>query len=374
MGSVLFIGKRHYTNRDALAERYGRIFQLPWHWSKAGISVRLWLLDYHGHQVERSTDKNLKIINTPLKHPAWMWEWLRRVLPFRSSGRTDVVVASGDSYIGMLGFVLARATGARFVFDVYDKYDEFGGYRRPLGFDAFRYLLAHADARLFASRALIDSIGAAGGVNLLVPNGIDAERFRPMDKQASRRDLGLPEDASFVGYFGSMEPDRGVADLAGAVRWLRERGSKVELLLGGKLSSEVDPNQPGIRYVGNVPFAKVPAMLASCDVLAVPYRRSTFMDAGASNKIAEALACARPVVATMTPNLTANFPEQVAALGDRLAEPGDARDLARVLSLQLEHPVLSPMPDGMTWSAIAAATARALHLTVDSTVGVSSEG
>jgi len=338
------------------------------------MAVQLWLLDYHGRQVERTGDENLQIINTPLKHPAWMMEWLRRATSFRSSGHFDVVVASGDSYIGMLGFVLARAIGARFVFDVYDKYDEFGGFRRPFGFDAFRYLLARADARLFASRALIDSLGVAGGVNLLVQNGIDAERFRPLDKQASRRALGLPEEASFVGYFGSMEPDRGVADLVGAVHCLRERGSKVELLLGGKLSSEVDPNQPGVRYVGNVPFADVPAMLASCDALAVPYRRSTFMDAGASNKIAEALACARPVVATMTPNLTANFPEQVAALGDRLAEPGDARDLARVLSLQLEHPVLSPMPDGMTWSDIAATTARALHLSADSTAGVASQG
>lgn len=374
MGSVLFIGKRHYTNRDALTERYGRIFQLPWHWSKAGMSVRLWLLDYHGGKVERSRDDKLQIINTPLKHPAWMMEWLRQAARFRSFERPDVVVASGDSYIGMLGFVLARAIGARFVFDVYDKYDEFGGFRRPFGFDAFRYLLARADARLFASRALIDSLGVAGGVNLLVPNGIDAERFRPLDKQASRRALGLPEEASFVGYFGSMEPDRGVADLVGAVQWLREGGSQVELLLGGKLSSEVDPNQPGVRYVGNVPFADVPAMLASCDALAVPYRRSTFMDAGASNKIAEALACARPVVATMTPNLTANFPEQVTSLGDRLAEPGDARDLARVLSLQLEHPVLSPMRDGMTWSDIAGTTARALHLSADSMAEVSSQG
>ena len=365
MGSVLFIGKRHYTNRDALVERYGRIFQLPWHWSKAGMRVQLWLLDYHGRDVERSCDEGLQIISTPLKHPEWIKEWLRQSLPFRSSERPDVVVASGDSYIGTLGSVLARAAGARFVFDVYDKYDEFGGFRRPLGFDAFRYLLARADARLFASRALIDSLGAEKGINLLVPNGIDADRFRPLDKQASRKALGLPEDACFVGYFGSMEPDRGVADLVGAVHWLRKRGSAVELLLGGKLSSEVDPGQPGIRYVGNVPFMNVPAMLASCDALAVPYRRSTFMDAGASNKIAEALACARPVVATMTPNLTANFPEQVAALDGRLAEPGNVRDLARVLSLQLEHPVLSPMPGGMTWSAIAEATARALHLSAD---------
>ena len=376
MTSVLFLGKRYYTNRDALAERYGRIFQLPLHWSNAGIPARLWLLDYHGGQAERSSFESLQIASTPLRHPAWLLEWLRRSGLFRPSQRPEVVVASGDSYLGMLGLVLARACGARFVFDVYDKYDEFGGFRRPLGFDAFRYVLARADSRLFASRALADDLGITGGINLLVPNGIDAKRFRPLDQRVCRLALGLPEDVCFVGYFGSMEPDRGVADLAGAVQQLRERGAKLELLLGGKLSAEIDPNQPGVRYVGNVPFADVPAMLASCNALAVPYRRSAFMDAGASNKIAEALACARPLVATMTPNLTANFPEQVVTLGDRLAEPGNVQDIARVLALQLERPVLSPMPSDMTWSTIAETVARSLRFSAATplSANVSSQG
>ena len=39
--SVLFIGKRYYTNRDALAERYGRIYQLPWNWANAGVHTHL---------------------------------------------------------------------------------------------------------------------------------------------------------------------------------------------------------------------------------------------------------------------------------------------------------------------------------------------
>ena len=45
--NTLFIGKRYYTNRDALLERYGRIYQLPALWRQDGVDVRLWLLDYH---------------------------------------------------------------------------------------------------------------------------------------------------------------------------------------------------------------------------------------------------------------------------------------------------------------------------------------
>ena len=43
---ILFLGKRHYTNKDALAERFGRIYQLPRYWAAAGHDVRLRLLEY----------------------------------------------------------------------------------------------------------------------------------------------------------------------------------------------------------------------------------------------------------------------------------------------------------------------------------------
>lgn len=364
---VLFIGKRHYTNRDALEEKYGRIFQLPWCWSRSGLTCELWLLDYRGRRTERRGHGTLKVTSTPLHGLGWILQWLRQLRRLRHTGSSAVVVASGDCYIGLLAWVLARLSKARFVFDVYDKYDEFGGYRRPMGFDLFGHLRACADATLFASRALLKSLGQESGSSVLVPNGVDEERFRAMDKLVSRKKLGLPEDAVFVGYFGSMEPDRGVADLISAVQALRqETGSNLEVLLGGRVHPAVDVRQVGVRYVGNVPFAEVPLMLASCDVLAVPYRRSAFMDAGASNKIAEAIVCARPLVATLTPNLMANFPDQVAVLGNRLAEPGNVRDLARVLAMQLNEPMLSPMPSGMTWEAIALATARALRLPVPS--------
>lgn len=358
---VLFLGKRHYTNRDAFAECYGRIFQMPRHWARQGARVRLWLLDYHGSQQERATHGALDVISTPLKRLGWLAEWLRAMAAL-GRDRPATIVASGDCYIGFLGLVLARVVRARFVFDVYDKYDEFAGYRTLAGFKPFPYLLTHADALLFASRALLDSLGNAKRPCLLVPNGVDQERFRSMDMSAARRGVGLPQNGVIVGYFGSMEPDRGVGDLIAAVQILRAQGRDVQLLLGGRLNPGLDVHHPGVKYVGNVGFEDMPGMLASCDVLAVPYRRSVFMDAGASNKIAEALACGRPLVATRTPNLLANFPAQASLLGDRLAEPGDAQDLARVLALQLAEPILCAMPANMTWQAIAYTTARALGL------------
>ena len=360
--SVLFIGKRFYTNRDALRDHYGRIYQLPWYWSQAGISTQLWLIDHQSRENIVQTDDLLKIISTPVSNLAVFRQYAKQMYGYGATPVPDVVVASGDWYAGLIAYRLAKRWRARFVYDVYDKYDEFSGYWRLPGFDPFHFLLQRADARLFASRALMEQIGHDTQSDFIAPNGVDRQLFRPLDKQASRAALGLPPDVTFVGYFGGMGIDRGVDDLITAVRRLRGKGMDIELLLGGIARADMDVRQPGIRYLGNVPFERMPEALASCDLLAIPYRRSTFMDAGASNKIAEAIACDRPLVATRTPNFMANFPHQAEELGGMLATPGDADDLARVIGEQCERRLLVAMPQGFDWQSIADRLATSLEL------------
>lgn len=355
---LLFIGKRFYTNRDALREKYGRIYQLPRHWAASGIATRLWLVDYHDRDLVREKDGDLDVISTPVRNLAVLRQWGKEAYMRRP--KPTVIVASGDCYIGLMAYRIARRLGARFIFDVYDKYDEFGGYRKLAGFDPFGFLLRNSDVRLFASRALLAELSPDSARDVLVPNGLDLQRFAPLDRDASREMLGLPKNLRLVGYFGGMEPDRGVGDLIDAIELLRMEGNGVELLLGGIAPAELNLRRPGVRYLGNVPFDRMPQALASSDVLAVPYRRSAIMDAGASNKIVEAIACRRPLAATRTPNLIANFPNQAAQLGELLAEPGDTADLARVIRAQLEQRLLVDMPPGMDWPSISTDIARRL--------------
>jgi hypothetical protein len=62
---ILFIGKRFYTNRDAYTEKFGRIYQLPYYWSKEN-ETELWLIDYHSKEEVQSQDEKLKITSTPI--------------------------------------------------------------------------------------------------------------------------------------------------------------------------------------------------------------------------------------------------------------------------------------------------------------------
>ena len=345
---LLFIGKRFNTNRDALLEKFGRNYQFPLHLAQRH-SVTLWLVDYHSKTTIQCSDGPLTITSTPVKNLAVFKHYLLGT--YKNAQPIDIVIASGDCYIALMAQRIAKKLQAKFIFDVYDKYDEFGGYIKPLGFDLFGHLLKTADMRLFASHTLLHSLGQPE-YDAILSNGLDANHFRPIDKAKARHKLQLPADATYVGYFGSMEPDRGVQDLIAAVQILREQGQRIELLLGGKAHNSLQLDQPGIRYLGNVPFADVPYALAASDVLAIPYRRSPFMDAGASNKIAEAMACQRPIVATRSPNLTANFPQQAQELEPYLAESSQPSSLATVLAQQLLDRKLVAAPQNIYWSGI----------------------
>ena len=345
---LLFIGKRFNTNRDALLEKFGRNYQFPLHLAQRH-SVTLWLVDYHSKTTIQCSEGPLTITSTPVKNLAVFKHYLLGT--YKNAQPIDIVIASGDCYIALMAQRIAKKLQAKFIFDVYDKYDEFGGYIKPLGFDLFGHLLKTADMRLFASHTLLHSLGQPEH-DAILSNGLDANHFRPIDKAKARHKLQLPADATYVGYFGSMEPDRGVQDLIAAVQILREQGQRIELLLGGKAHNSLQLDQPGIRYLGNVPFADVPYALAASDVLAIPYRRSPFMDAGASNKIAEAMACQRPIVATRSPNLTANFPQQAQELEPYLAESSQPSSLATVLAQQLLDRKLVAAPQNIYWSGI----------------------
>lgn len=359
--SVLFIGKRFYTNRDALRERYGRIYQLPWHWSQAGIETQLWLVDYHTRETLQTSDGALKIVSTPVRNLALFRHWLSRA--YMRTLSPSVVVASGDCYIGWLGWCIARRLRARFVFDVYDKYDEFGGYHTLPGVDLFGYLLDKAAVSLYASRPLMMSLASDDRRALLAPNGIDISLFHPRDLQESRKQFHIRADELCVGYFGSMTPDRGADDLVSAVSLLRSRGLNIKLMLAGHEKAGTDRPDAFVRYLGNLPYDEVPVAMACCDVLALPYRRSAYLDMASSCKIAEYLAVGRPLVATRTPNFASNFADAAEQLGPLLAEPSNPEDLARVIAAQLRERRLVGLSEGMSWRVISNEIAQHVDLT-----------
>jgi D-inositol-3-phosphate glycosyltransferase len=160
------------------------------------------------------------------------------------------------------------------------------------------------------SRHLVDLYGADPERIRLVPPGVDLERFRPGDREAAKKTLGLAGKrvALFVGRLQLLKgPDVAIRAVAEAVRL--DPGSTADLVLvlvggpsGGKdrnlevarlmeLASE-ERIADRVRFVPPMPHEELPRAYRAADVLLAPSRSESF-----GLVALEAQACGVPVIA-----------------------------------------------------------------------------
>jgi glycosyltransferase involved in cell wall biosynthesis len=342
---ALFICKRYYTNKDLLADKFGRLYHLPKELTKLGAEVNLQAIDYRNARSEGFSEHCLRFQTVPavsiklMAVPIHLYQASKTFSP-------DLIIASGDSHLGFLGLLIARKLNVPFVFDVYDYYPAFKGNRIPGFKPMFHSSVRRADLVLCASGPLEQKLKPINQRTLLVENGVDTALFRPLDMNEARRALGLTADGLYVGYFGTIEPSRGPL-LLEAARLLREGRPELRLLLAGEVRG-VDLSAPWITHYGNVPQEQVPRLINACDVVTIPYASSPFNDHCGACKIAEYLACDKPVVVTAVSDHRELF--RNAEYG--LCEP-NSESLKEALLKQIHFPKRPEFPDRLSWLNVA---------------------
>ena len=143
----------------------------------------------------------------------------------------------------------------------------------------------------------------------IIPNGIDTERFKPMEKNSVLAEaLGLvdekkKEERKFViGFVGELREKKGLATLLSGYAQVAKT-MPVSLLIVGevregedkKYFEEFKSNNPqlSITVTGHVPHKDLPAYYSLLDVFVHPSLRD-----GMPNAVLEAMACGVPVIAT----------------------------------------------------------------------------
>jgi glycosyltransferase involved in cell wall biosynthesis len=138
-------------------------------------------------------------------------------------------------------------------------------------------LARHAAAVIVKSREMRDNIRfeSARAKTVVIPNGVDFERFKPMDREESRRLIGLEADRPYVLFPSTREAAVKRYDLAAAaVARARESIPRLELVvLSGR------------------PQAEVPLFMNACNAMLL-----TSDQEGSPNVIKEAMACNLPIV------------------------------------------------------------------------------
>jgi len=164
----------------------------------------------------------------------------------------------------------------------------------------------------------------------VVPNGVDAERFRPrLDDGGLRRELGLDPAAPIIGSVGRFDAVKGYDLMVEAFARLRSgwRGAPPATLVlagegpeSGRLTALVEARQlrDAVRFLGW--RDDIERLLAGFDVFSLASRSE-----GTSVSLLEAMSAgACPVVTDVGGNRAVLGPE----LGHRLVPPGDAQALA----------------------------------------------
>ncbi len=168
-------------------------------------------------------------------------------------------------------------------------------------------------------------------VNL--PNPIDTNAFKPVDKLAARRILGLPEDRKLV-LFGAVnataDQRKGFAQITAALRALTL--DRIELVVFGA-SRPSDPPDLGhpVHYLGHLhDDASLCVLYNAADITVLPSLQENL-----SNTVVESLACGTPVAAF---DIGGNADMVDHHVNGALAKPFDPDDLAACIRWVLEHP------------------------------------
>ncbi|MGD0830836.1 MAG: glycosyltransferase family 4 protein [Terracidiphilus sp.] len=159
----------------------------------------------------------------------------------------------------------------------------------------------------------------------VIPNAIDTEAWRPIDKILARKLLGLPVEGPlllFGATYGTRTPRKGFDLLHDALNLLHSEIPGLELVVLGQLAPR-EPLNLGfpVHYTGHLhDDISLNLYYSAADAVIVPSRQDNLPNSGV-----EALACGSPVVAFNTGGLPDIVEHKKTGY---LAQPFDSQDLA----------------------------------------------
>jgi glycosyltransferase involved in cell wall biosynthesis len=241
----------------------------------------------------------------------WYAHWYPRLLPLLRDFRPDIIDLWEEPY----GLVSAHATWLRNTFfpqtRIVAETEQNINKHLPPPFGQFRnYTLRHADFAIGRNVEALDVLRGNGfrGTARVVPNAVDAELFRPLNKTEARqsilRELSLKENPLFlIGYVGRLVEEKGLTDLVDALRFLP---SNVHVLFvgSGPLDTELQrlarelKVEAQVHFLPSRPLEELPIVMNALDVFVLPSRTTPSWKEQFGRVIIEAQSCATPVIGT----------------------------------------------------------------------------
>lgn len=162
-------------------------------------------------------------------------------------------------------------------------------------------LCAAADVVFVSSATLIDSMSRRNRNVVHSPHGVEVDHFARARTRSDVRPGLLPDSGPIIGFFGLVAEWIDL-DLVGR---LASKHPEWQFVMIGRIAVIPDslPQLPNLRFIGQVPYDRLPEYGAFFDVAIIPYRLTRQVLHANPIKLREYLAMAKPIVTVSTPEI-----------------------------------------------------------------------
>jgi glycosyltransferase involved in cell wall biosynthesis len=347
---IAFLCKRRYMSKDVIADRYARLYEIPFQLARLGHTVRGFCLSYQGHDegvwehgaapgslTWESRSLGRGYVPGLLAYPGRL---LRRVREFGP----DIIIGASDIPQVVLSTWLSRRLRLPYAVDLYDNFESFGQARIPGMVIALRRAVRNANLVTTTSEPLKDLVVSdyrAHGKVMAMPSTVDKRVFCPGDRLTARHALRLPENVRLIGTAGGLQRSKGVDTLYAAWPSIAAQRPDVHLVLAGPLDKHLPPPAGDrVHYLGQLPHARTAELFNALDVGIIYLRDTAFGRYCFPQKAYEMLACGLPIVAACIGVMQ----QLLADLPAALYQADDSSDMTRAVLAQLDHPAQTKVP------------------------------
>ena len=325
---VLILTKRQYMKKDLIDDRFGRFREIPLELARMGHQVTGLCLSYRPRTEGWISDGPVqwKSINAGRFKLVGLARFIAKAR--RMAEDADIIWACSDSFYGVIAHFLSITCHKPFIFDLYDNFEYYLAANLPIIRQLYRTAVRNCAAVTCISRPLTDLVTTYGkhhGIFVL-ENAVRKDLFKPLDQNACRKDLGLPENCRLVGTAGALHRNRGIDMLFEAFVQLKVLYPELHLAVAGPRDMPI-PQDPCIHDLGVLPLDKVPLFLNALDVAVICVKDDAFGRYCYPQKAGEIIACDIPLVAAKIGSLTNMF----ATHPEWLYEPRNENSLVNAL-------------------------------------------
>jgi len=234
------------------------------------------------------------------RNQKWDFGLIFRLAKLMKSLNTEVVMTT-LFYADVLGPIAARLAGAKRVYS----WETISSPEWLIPHKLWTYKLANAFRTKVISVSsatadfLINDRKISSEKVVIVPYGVDLARFKPGRNEKIRKEFGFDDKTPVVGMVGRLHPQKGHIYLIEAADAVLSKFPNTKFLIVGdgklraELKSMVKSRKISDQFVFTGARSDIPEILNAIDIFVLPS-----LYEGLPNVILEAMAAAKPIVAT----------------------------------------------------------------------------